>query len=455
MAADSLTSGKTWLVKSSTKIMGPFTQQEVADLLSKRTITIIDEVRQPDSRWNYIRESRHFKEIVKNLRYEQDHSREDTMTSTMTSTATHGNSGATVTRTDSGLINDELTPAPIMPPMPPPIGNQRSTNAGVRDVTPSFPSQGNTKDSGSNVKSFGNLQDQRVQYKMQRQNLVLRTVTLTIVAMALLFVGYTFLRKDRKVDVSYDQLIASALRYKEIGLYQNSLENYKKAAAIREPDLETQFKLAFLLINEDRQSLNGRRIIERALVKEGRTPAELANGNLGIGLSYMLEGDFSLAEEFLQKVLGFEPNNEAAKINLAVLQMKKGNFAGAFDSFESLTKGDAKGYPLILMGKTLALIETSKAEINTERLQAGINEIKAYIAKSHFLYKELSMLLIYLNELAEQNSAEADAVATFMDEPHDLSKRYVKDLSLDWRSTEWDLLERYCTELADSGKSPE
>ena len=45
---------KTWLVKSSTRILGPFTRDEVMTLLSRRQVTIIDEIRQPDGRWNYI-----------------------------------------------------------------------------------------------------------------------------------------------------------------------------------------------------------------------------------------------------------------------------------------------------------------------------------------------------------------------------------------------------------------
>ena len=424
--------------------MGPFTKDEVVLMLSRRQITIIDEIRQPELRWNYIRETRYFKEIVKNLRFEDNHSREDTMTSTLTS-------AGTVTKTENGVVLiDDLTPNPQFAAK----GlNAQNPVPGMRDVTPTAEAKASLKDGGPS-KSFGNLQDQRVQSRIQRQNFVLRSILIVILVAGLLYASFTLLGKDRKTDLGFEQLMASALKYKELGLYQKSLGFYKKASALREVDLERQFQMVFVLINEDRQSLKGRRIIERALLKENRSRQEIISGNLGIGLSYMIDGDLRQAEDFMQKTLGLDANNEAAKLNMAILELKKGNYAKAYENFESLTRGDARGYPLILLGKTIALIEMSKMQPDKERLRSGINEIKAYSGKSHFLRKELSLLLIYLNRLSIQPAGELDAIATFMDEPFDLSKQYSKDLRFDWRSADWDSLDRYCGDLFSAELSP-
>jgi len=437
---------KNWLVKSSTKVSGPYTREEVIAMLARRQITIIDEVRQPEGRWNYIRENRHFKEIVKNLRYEQDHSREDTMTST----ATIGT--ATMTKTDNGQgILDEFTPTPLTPPTTPP---KKQSSSLIKDVTPTSEDAAKMAKTTAATKSFGNMQDQRVQNKIQKQNFVLRSILMTIVAGALVFASLTYFKKEKKTDLSYDQLLSSALRYKEMGLYDKALDNYKKASTIREPDLESQFQMVFLLINEDRQSLNGRRIIERALLKEGRTHNEIMEGQLGMALSYMMEGDLRQAEDYLQKTLSYDANNESAKVNLAVILLKKGNYAQALKSFESLSKQDSPSYPLVLLCKSMALIELSKAQLDKEHLQNALNEITAYISKSHFLHKELALLLIYMNQLLQNSSGELDAISTFMDEPQNLSRLYAKDLTVDWRNAEWDYLERYCSDLYNSGKGP-
>ncbi|MBC7371824.1 MAG: tetratricopeptide repeat protein, partial [Bdellovibrionaceae bacterium] len=355
-APDNSNNVKNWLVKSSTKILGPFTRDEVVQLLSRRQITIIDEIRQPDLRWNYIRETRYFKEIVKNLRFEDDHSREDTMTSTSTA-------AGTMTKTDNGaMLIDDLTPAPQFPSTSVATSDQA---LGMRDVTPSQDTKNSFKSSGP-AKSFGNLQDQRVQSRIQRQNFVLRSILLVILVGGLLYASFAFLGKDKKTDLNFDQLMASALKYKELGLYQKSLGFYRKASALKEVDLESQFQMVFVLINEDRQSLKGRRIIERALLKENRTRQEIVTGNLGMGLAFLMEGDLRQAEDYFQKTLGLDANNEAAKLNLAVIQLKKGVYAQAFKSFEALTRGDSSGYPLILIGKTIALIEMSKLQPDKE-----------------------------------------------------------------------------------------
>jgi len=436
---------KNWLVKSSTKILGPFTREEVMVLLTRRQITIIDEVRQPEGRWNYIRDNRYFKEVVKSLRYEQDHSKEDTMTST----ATVGN--ASITKTEAPVIADEFTPTPVTPSKSPPQRPQKST---TKDVTPRGDEAVPRAHTGAATKSYGSLSDQRVQSMIQKQNVLLRGILLAIAVVAMVFVGFTFLRKEKKSDLNYDQLISSALRYKELGLYQLSLQNYKRAASIREPDIESQFRLVFLLINEDRQSLNGRRVIERALLKEGRTRAEIIEAHLGMALSYMMEGDLRQAEEYLQKTLGYDPNNETAKINQAVILLKKGNYAQALKAFEALAKPDASAYPLILLCKAMALIEVSKANPDTETIKRAINEIRTYGGKSHFLKKELALMMIYLNQLQSDAAGMVESVNGFLEEPHALSRLYSRDLGVDWRNSEWDFLERYCSELYSSGKGP-
>lgn len=436
-----------WLVKSSTKILGPFTREEVMVLLTRRQITIIDEVRQPEGRWNYIRENRFFKEVVKSLRYEQDHSKEDTMTST----ATIGT--VTLTKTEAPTIVDDFTPTPVTPTSRPPTP---AATGALKDVTPvnggAAPRPPNN--TAGATKSFGTLADQRVQSKIQKQNHLLRGILFAITAMAVLFISFSFLRKERKSDLNYDQLLSSALRYKEMGLYQLSLQNYKNAAAIREPDLESQFQMAFLLINEDRQSLNGRRVIERALLQEGRTRGEIINGHLGLALSYMMEGDLRQAEEYLQKTMGYDANNMTAKVNQAIILLKKGTYSQALRAFEALSNPESPVYPLVLLCKSMALIEVSKTQPESEQLLKAVADIKTYVGQSHFLRKELSLLMIYLNQLAQDSSGVSDAISIFLEEPTALSRLYARDMGVDWRNSEWDYLERYCAELYGTGKGP-
>ena len=53
-----------WLVKSDNKIVGPYSFDQIEDFLFKRQISLIDEVRDMNTRWLYIREVPEFKEMV-------------------------------------------------------------------------------------------------------------------------------------------------------------------------------------------------------------------------------------------------------------------------------------------------------------------------------------------------------------------------------------------------------
>ena len=50
-----------WLIKSNFKILGPYTFEQVEDLILKKQISLIDEIRDMELRWTYVREVSDFK----------------------------------------------------------------------------------------------------------------------------------------------------------------------------------------------------------------------------------------------------------------------------------------------------------------------------------------------------------------------------------------------------------
>ena len=46
-----------WLIKSENRILGPYNFEQVIDLIRKKQISIIDEIRDPETRWLYVREN--------------------------------------------------------------------------------------------------------------------------------------------------------------------------------------------------------------------------------------------------------------------------------------------------------------------------------------------------------------------------------------------------------------
>lgn len=69
-----------WIIKSDNRILGPYSYEQVEDLIMKRQISLIDEIRDMNNRWSYIRETQDFKHLVDLVRKELDQKNEATQT---------------------------------------------------------------------------------------------------------------------------------------------------------------------------------------------------------------------------------------------------------------------------------------------------------------------------------------------------------------------------------------
>ena len=83
-------SDKKWLVKCENKILGPYNFEQVEDLISKKQISLIDEIRDPQTRWLYIRENPEFKSIIEDVRSKIDAKSDATTTQQSVSISTTG-----------------------------------------------------------------------------------------------------------------------------------------------------------------------------------------------------------------------------------------------------------------------------------------------------------------------------------------------------------------------------
>lgn len=424
---------KNWLVKSSTRILGPFTLVEIAEQLRTNQVSIIDEVRQPEGRWSYIRESNLFMDIVKNIREQQDSHSEQTMTQSI---AHH-----TMTRTDSIPMADELTPTPV-----PLLDLVTPPGRDVKDVTPAF-SKPVTKNTGATAaaKSYGVSGDSRLQDKIRKKSNVLRWSILGIAMALALGVSIMLTQKNQSRSMGHEDLITQALRYKSLGLYEKSLEAYQRAIRLKEPEVEAQVQMATVLISEDRQSLLGRRILERALAQENRSRSEIVDAYMGIAVSYMMDGDLKQAEETLQKAIGHEPFNISALLNLAIIQLKKGNYSEAMRDFDAIYRKSPSSV-LALFGKAMAGVELAKRTAEVGFLSQLVADIKAMVQKTGYLRQELLLFLVYAQSLRGDVDGVNGAVVQFLTEMPGQARNYIHPLQVEWRFTQWDYLEKYCAE---------
>lgn len=442
MTDDALNSEKNWLVKSSTRILGPFSMAELAQHLRTKQISIIDEIRQPHGRWSYIRENHGFMEIIRTIREEQDAHGEETMTESL---AQH-----TSTKTDAltEYNEDTLTPTPDTDLTPVP-DRFRSSSPGLKDVTPSAAERPVTRSNAgasAPAKVYGSSQDSGMQMRMRQQSDRLRWTVIAVAIVAAVAVIFLATRKEQKRGGNYDELISQAIRYKSLGLYEKSLMAYQKAQRIQEPDPDVAVQMAPVLISEDRQTLTGRRVLESALGKEGKSRSETLEALLGISVSYMMDGDLKQAEDTLQKAIGHEPFNISALINLALIQFKKGNYLQAMRDFDSIFKKNPQSV-LALFGKALATMEYARRQGDLNPLPMLVRDIGAIVAKTAYLRQELLLLQISAQSSLGDVNGVNQGVVQFLNQLSGQAKNYVHPLSIDWRFTQWDYIEKFCADL--------
>jgi tetratricopeptide (TPR) repeat protein len=432
MVKAGISADKIWLVRSATRILGPFNIDEIQNLLLTRQISIIDEIRSTKSRWSYIRENKDFAEIVKKVREQLDTLSENTMTQ---SAAYH-----TTTRSEtvSSTLSEDLTPTP-----PGMYGRRAEDKSGLRDVTPVDSA---ARSGGGQAKSYGSHSDLRVQQKISGKNSFLRWVIFGIVGVVLVVAGVQLTTKEKRTAGDYDGLMKRALRYRSLGLYDDSLKAYKKATALREADFESQVRMAPVLISVERQTLAGRRLLEKSLTINTGSRTQMVETYNALGLSYLLDGDLRESEVVLQKSLGFEQNNFEAHMNMAIVRMRQGRAEEALQGFTDIVARTG-GAPLAVLGQALTAIEIFSKNQNGQSLsvlQPGFARAKEM---SGYLRQELALLKISAEILSENENKIQEAVVQFLAEPSGESAKYVRNLLIDTRMTQWDYLEKYCADI--------
>lgn len=421
---------KHWIIKSSTRILGPFNLLEVTELLKNKHISIIDEIRQPSGRWSYIRENKMFLEVVRNIREEIDATSENTMT--------HSIAHNTITKTsDAVTLSDELTPTPT------PTPRQEPQFKDVAATETSLSRNGGLRGGG---KAYGASGDRRVLGELERKSNFWRWAILGIAGVAAIVVAVTFTQKEKSKNSGFEDLMRQALRYKSLGIYDRSLKAYQKATSLGEPDYEAQLQMAPVLISEDRQTVVGRRIYEKSFADAKQSRSQTIEAYLGIALTYMMDGDLKQAEDTLQKALGYEPSNISALVNMAIIQFKKGNYAEALKGFDEIYRKNAST-PLALLGRAMSSAELAKQSNDWSAIPKLVEDLKAAIAKSGYLRQELSLFLSFMQAEMKDTEGLNQGMSLFLNEMPGQVSLYTHPLFMDWRFSQWDYLEKYCAEI--------
>jgi tetratricopeptide (TPR) repeat protein len=422
-----------WLVKSSGKILGPFTLEELIQHLRARTLSIIDEVRDPQTRWSFIREHALLSDVVRQLRDEDDSHQEATQSNYVS-----GNKTLTSSVTENLNEEFEMTPNPVTPP--PTFGN-RST-----DARPIAAVERTVKPILGAGKTFGSMQDQRVQMQIQKK----RSLTkVTMWGVAVLLLGFTgwFIASRQKKTVAKDQarqFIQVAHEQVRYGQFWRALDFINKAAEAMFLQAEDQILRAELLLQVDGKSVEALHILSEVTnLSEPRLVREMG---LAKALVYMKDQRWEEANKELNALLGYNPADEEALHNLAIVQALSGKSTESWATVNDLQDRGYRSAQLLILKGLLALSWPDK---NTQTAHVNLvgDELKRDLESSFDLRFEKFLLLMNLRMHAGKTDEVLKVLNSMWDaDPFD-SRNFLEPLAVDRQLVSWDRLSPMCDRI--------
>lgn len=402
-------SNKMWLVKSSGRILGPYAQIDLVELLKSRKISIIDEIRDPQNYWSFIREHTQFAELVQDLRHEDAISLD---------TTTAGSRTRTITADVN--VREEHTAVPLT--IPPKITETR-------------PSQ--RVASGSTPMASPKLRRQRKSSAFSLTTTFLWALVITSIGAA----TYFFIQARK--NLTPDDLLQLAPHMREIGEYEKSLQYFRMLSSQRELDPVSKIQMASVLIEETPNIVEARRLLEEAIPKINAGDKLRNEAQNYLGRSFLKEGQYNRAEQIFRSILFTEENNPQARMNLAMSLLLKSDFDAAHKEFVALEKRGIHNL-IVVIGKTIALLALSEGRPDVVKFEDSLKELERATLSSQENQLESQLVLSVLQQkLGSSGNSQRAVEAMFRLDP-DLSRKHVVDLSLDRQILKWDRLVMYC-----------
>lgn len=398
---------KLWLVKSSAKILGPYTTDELVFLLKARKISIIDEIRKPKLRWKFIREYKEFEKLVSNIRETESSMTESTDTETFKDTD------------PAFVFNDSMTPHPL-------FESHKIENARDRNLNP------------IEVKKFRKT---ILKTKSKSNFWIFFFMLVIIVSGAGYYMMYPRSITGKKQNL--EELLSIARKSSELGAYNESLSYYKKANQIGPLDNASIFQSALLSLIVENSILEARRVFDNLHSKLLASDPLRKEVKMALALSYFLESNLSKAEELYQGILFSEENNIEALVNLGLLGIHKSDFSAAHKIFSKLQKDGYKS-SIVSLGNAISVLGLIDSKQNNLVLKDSIEDLEDLV-KSSYEYRIENLLILAVLHIKNGNLKLAeDRIAMIFNESPNLTKDHLHNLLVHQQTISWERLSTYC-----------
>ncbi|MFN7906007.1 MAG: tetratricopeptide repeat protein [Pseudobdellovibrionaceae bacterium] len=432
---------KEYLVKSSSKVMGPFSEEELVELLIHNQISLLDEIKKPSSRWIYLREDKHFREVIEKVRNQIDQTKEDTESSTFGSTITN-------------RISDDLTPTPA-PRQP--INIAADSRDKIESMT-APPVQ--IKNVLHATERISDLKTKSLPDDISSQERRMHFGTKILASV--LFVGMAYLLVARyQGNFSKNPLDQF---YKALAFKQNqaALSSYQAMNTQDRMNIKVKKAVLPLIANFDQGNPEVRDSLMQLIqsVDDRKEKSVFANS---VGISFLHEQKWGDAEKYFLSAIKYDEFHLAAKINLVTLKLLSGQTREALMQYKNILLSNSLSlggtyfntpYLSYLQYAFAYAFYKEFAQQNLEERKRAYNEHRQVIAEINknfqsqiFLSFEMSYLqfLIQLEFVQDQIEQQfREFLPTILND----GNMFYKSPDLFWEIADWKLIRDFCNETS-------
>ncbi len=403
-------SEKKWLIKSENKILGPYSFDQILDLLRKKQISIIDEIRDPETRWLYVRENNEFKNIVEEIRKEIDSKQESTKTfqsvAGFTGVTTSGYED-TVSKTKTDIVFDQQEE------------NTQARDAEVVNETIAPPVENIPQiKMMEKAKLYGVMTDENVQDKIGDYSRRLKIIAASIVILLLTAMGSYYYFQYRSEIKREEELVTQVKKLKAYGLYELAAQKYVNLPPVARHNL-----LPVLLEMYPTMQKTGAATLDeiKELKAGGLTPEQEAHVELISFWNAAKQQDMVEAENALLRANVKKQSLILIKENDGWLNYKKGQYAKAYDQFKMLFDREKSGR--YLFGMVLSFFNSPPA-VRADFGRELLTSLERYTLVYFDLKKELLIGQIYLAKQMNEEAIYNISLRQFFNTPTMMSMHF-------------------------------
>ncbi|OFZ31499.1 MAG: hypothetical protein A2622_02630 [Bdellovibrionales bacterium RIFCSPHIGHO2_01_FULL_40_29] len=424
---------KKWLIKSENKILGPYSFEQIEDLLLKKQISIIDEVRDTETRWLYLRENQQFKKIIEDVRA-QIEMRGD-------STKTIQNS---VSQAGTKTMDEPVQQTRSVPQQYTDVSLQTLEASVVKETVDDVILRVQKEEAMTRSSSLGSkggkfvyshdphAQKKAVVFSGQFRALIIGLSAVAVMTMAGFFYYHKYNQHRQETEI-----LTEVKKLKFLGLGQQAVELYsrlppsvqqKKLVVVLDlfPFLET---LGFQMKNLDEVEAGG-----------NLTLTDRVNIHLSRFWFYMQTHNLEMAQNQIVKAKTLQPADSLINENEAILNIRKGKYLAAHDAFLKLYQQENLGryiFGAVQCLQGLSQTERAKFLPNIEKL------VDRHIAIRFDYKKELLLAQMAFAKLKNNDVLFRLSWKQFLSTPTQLAMMFKKPTLLAPFAYQWKDLEQY------------